>query len=1167
MDSGVIDVDNSINILTLMADSTYETSETFYEELESALAFVPNYRRVYVALNAVFKRAITDKTRHTSINFSGTFAKTDYLLKEYGAGKQIVRNTNDTRGRLRQSHELDEQELEQMYLQDLRSICEFIHLLYKTPIPTSLKERFPRERIRKPHHRLVSEYTRVIVDSCDENFILCRAEDDPEGKQMKVSLHYDHSDPHAYPFDWDYLISYLHEGTQLNIIRPRMKESIVYPELIIFEPDYLVNISSVAKCFTSYADSPFVNLVNKLEAYDISEPILLGNLAGQLLDEAIHQQPGSRSYSASVMDFYKNNALNLLTTDISDHFHTDAQYQQQNIQNTINTFLPQALGSFNPKEGIVEPSFFSEMLGLQGRMDYLQLDYKVLMEQKSGKGAFPYKDFVNPESTQEHYVQLMLYMMLIRYNHREKYEQNKEELQAFLLYTKYKNTLLRKGFAPSLLFDSIKMRNGIAWSEFNYTQPDGYRILETLTPERLNQKRCNGNFWNNWIRPRLATFLAPLQTASELEKDYYFRFLRFISLEHLLSKIGNKTKDDSGFASTWHNTLEEKKNAGNIYDNLILISPSNDTIGKIETVTLGFHETVDNDMSNFRIGDIVILYPYDPEKEPDARKTMVLRCSIQDLKTDRICLRLRNPQADNRIFRHQEGKKWAIEHDFMEASYSSLYRGMHAFLSAPKLRRDLLLMQREPQTDESLQLKGDYGDFNKLALRVKRAQDIFLIIGPPGTGKTSFGLMNTVLEELREPDSNILLLSYTNRAVDEICSKLEGAGLDFIRLGNELNCAEEHRDKMLCKRVEGSSKSIEIKTLIHNTRIFVGTTNAFNSNLHLFKIKQFSLAVIDEASQILEPQLIGLLSVHNDGVPAIRKFVMIGDHKQLPAVVKQDATESKVSEPALNDILLTDCRLSLFERLLKRYRNNPNVTYMLRRQGRMHPKIALFSNNAFYNKLLTEVPRPHQRIELPSNGDGTNGIDDLLKTRRVAFLASEPTGNSTSDKVNQNEADMIAATVVRIYELNKDVFDENETVGVIVPYRNQIATVRNTIDRYGIPCLHNITIDTVERYQGSQRKHIIYGFTVSKYYQLDFLTSNVFVDTDGTIIDRKLNVAMTRAEEHLIMIGNPRVLAYSSTFTELIEFTKRHHCYFEIKKDDYVAGRFDLEIERVVGRM
>jgi hypothetical protein len=66
-----------------------------------------------------------------------------------------------------------------------------------------------------------------------------------------------------------------------------------------------------------------------------------------------------------------------------------------------------------------------------------------------------------------------------------------------------------------------------------------------------------------------------------------------------------------------------------------------------------------------------------------------------------------------------------------------------------------------------------------------------------------------------------------------------------------------------------------------------------------------------------------------------------------------------------------------------------------------------------------------------------------------------------------------------------------------------------------------MTIDTVERYQGSQRKYIVYGFTVQKYYQLNFLTNNVFEDKiDGSIVDRKLNVAMTRAEEHLVMFGN-----------------------------------------------
>ena len=125
-----------------------------------------------------------------------------------------------------------------------------------------------------------------------------------------------------------------------------------------------------------------------------------------------------------------------------------------------------------------------------------------------------------------------------------------------------------------------------------------------------------------------------------------------------------------------------------------------------------------------------------------------------------------------------------------------------------------------------------------------------------------------------------------------------------------------------------------------------------------------------------------------------------------------------------------------------------------------------------------------------------------------------------------------------------------------MPYRNQIATVRKTLDRYGIGILHDITIDTVERYQGSQRKYIIYGFTIQKYYQLNFLTNNVFEDFDGSIIDRKLNVAMTRAEEHLIMIGNPELLSNNFTFFKLIEFVNSKHGFFKIKKDDFVSGHF-----------
>ena len=185
-------------------------------------------------------------------------------------------------------------------------------------------------------------------------------------------------------------------------------------------------------------------------------------------------------------------------------------------------------------------------------------------------------------------------------------------------------------------------------------------------------------------------------------------------------------------------------------------------------------------------------------------------------------------------------------------------------------------------------------------------------------------------------------------------------------------------------------------------------------------------------------------------------------------------------------------------------------------------------------------------------------MTDLLLTRRIAFIAVDSPKQSPSDKVNTNEAQAIAATVRRIYELHLDTFSPTQTVGVIVPYRNQIAEVRNALEQYHIDALHDITIDTVERYQGSQRDYIVYGFTIQKYYQLEFLTSNVF-EEDGCIIDRKLNVAITRAREHLLMFGNPRLLSHNITFSELLSFVRERNGYFSVELSDYLSGNFKIK--------
>jgi superfamily I DNA and/or RNA helicase len=224
----------------------------------------------------------------------------------------------------------------------------------------------------------------------------------------------------------------------------------------------------------------------------------------------------------------------------------------------------------------------------------------------------------------------------------------------------------------------------------------------------------------------------------------------------------------------------------------------------------------------------------------------------------------------------------------------------------------------------------------------------------------------------------------------------------------------------------------------------------------------------------------------------------------------------------LNAIQLDNCRHSLFERLIRTERKagRRQFTGMLRKQGRMHPDIAEFPNSMFYNNQLDIVPLPHQ-LEAPT-------------TPRVIFIPSEPCRQpGVSDKVNISEARIVARLLHDIYREHADHFDAAKTVGVIVPYRNQITMIRDEIAKLNVPALKDISIDTVERFQGSQRDVIIYSFTVSRPYQLDFLTSNSF-DEDGYTIDRKLNVAITRARKQLLMTGNAQLLRRNPIFERLI---------------------------------
>ena len=571
---------------------------------------------------------------------------------------------------------------------------------------------------------------------------------------------------------------------------------------------------------------------------------------------------------------------------------------------------------------------------------------------------------------------------------------------------------------------------------------------------------------------------------------------------------------------------------------------------------------------------MVYFYTYKLKEEPDVRKAILYKGVLQEIHSDEIVVHLTDGQQNADIF--ETNLPYAIEHGTSDASTGGSIRNLHQFICAPKDKRDLLLGQRVPERDTSQELTRHYDDvLDDIILRAKQAQDYFLLVGPPGTGKTSRALKFMVEEALNDgtgmptaesiaaggksafqPASSILLMSYTNRAVDEICEMLVDSGIPFLRLGSEYSCDERFRPYLIEKAISDCPKLEAIKQYIIGTRVIVGTTSMMTSKPFIFTLKHFKLAIIDESSQILEPNLIGLLS-------AVDKFILIGDYKQLPAVVQQSEKDSGI--PTINDsqkggvidmsilqdICLTNCRNSLFERLIRWEDHEERTEFIgiLRRQGRMHPEIAEFPNRMFYRReKLEPVPCPHQlESELSYTLPSEDALDDLLKEHRMIFLPSrfckEP---NVSDKINANEAEIVVDMLRRIHRFYGDRFDAQKTVGVIVPYRNQIAMVRKGIEKLGIPELEKISIDTVERYQGSQRDVIIYSFTIQNIWQLDFLAGNSFVE-DGAIIDRKLNVAITRARKQMIMTGNPEILCNNQIFSELIEYVRGKGGYLERK--------------------
>ena len=716
--------------------------------------------------------------------------------------------------------------------------------------------------------------------------------------------------------------------------------------------------------------------------------------------------------------------------------------------NNIREAVDVLFDEYDRDKALLEPSFVCKALGLRGRVDLMTSDMRLLVEQKSGKKWVGFRE--------AHYVQVLLYYGVLRHN----FQLDADSVDIRLLYSKYPASqgLLDVANNDTLFREAIHLRNLIVALEMKIAREGFASVLPLLQPDVLLQRQEKSEFFHRYVRPEIERTLQPLRSLAAPELDYMERMVTFVFREQFAQRLAQDTDDE------------------------------------------------------LRRGDMV--YYYRKDGDPDLCHHILNKGMIERIDDDEITVWSNDNRQDTPETLSK--KHYAIEPASTDATTTAALRSLMAFCGASPQKRHLLMGTQPPRQDPTLQLSRSYHPaYNDILLHAKQARDYFLLQGPPGTGKTSMALRFLVEETLansQQPTANSLLLTaYTHRAVDEICAMLEDSGQDYLRLGSETSCDPRFAHRLLSSAFSERPKLSDIRQRLEQVPIVVSTTLTLLTRPFLLSMKHFSLCIVDEASQILEPYIVGLLSSDS-----IDRFILIGDHKQLPAVVAQADDEPQ----------LHGCRLSLFERLLRQEREAGRQAFvgLLQHQGRMHPDIAAFPNAFFYrHEQLQPVPCPHQlETDLDYGEPSEDALDDQLKRHRVLFLPAD------------DEASVVVDVLRRLYrQIGSERFDAARSIGIIVTYRHQIAQIHRKLVLLGFPQLEAITIDTVERYQGSQRDVIIYSTGVQDQDGLDFLTSNCF-EEDGHTIDRKLNVAMTRARKQLIITGQEALLRKNAIFSELI---------------------------------
>ena len=1094
-------------------DTDLEKIEAFYTLLHKIYIEVTQEERIH--FTTIYSRIAFLSHKHDLPN---TLQSLTYRFRKI-AGKKQYKNDEDIAINL---------------LLGLKVTAENIALIFGVEIPKKLEKILPVDssfptQIADIREKIAKLRVVAVEDDANAEWLVCKSEEQPD-KLLRVK--YNDRRNENFNLTIKGLRSVFGFPTTLNLLEINVDSNgILYPKAIVVEPDYLVDVTSISECFKeSNHTEPLQYLVNRFLPKTASTHILLGNIANFFLDELMINP--ELEFAPTFQKTFRLAPFQFALMEDKEvrELYQNAQLHFTHLKKVIVESFETT--DLHRKNCFLEPSFYSETYGIQGRLDVLQLHpdnpkLNAIIELKSGK---PFKPNMHGIS-HSHFTQTLLYDLMVKSAFGDE-----SEPQNFILYSQLIDNQLR--YAPAVRaqqYEALQLRNqlvAIEQSIININRKENAYIPF----EKLQAKNFDGG---GFLKRDVEVFEKIYNDLEEVEKSYFHAFASMVAREHQLSKMGIQgVENANGVASLWLNPLSEKEENFQIFSFLTI--KKNASLEDDPIIIFAKSEKT-NPLANFRIGDIATLYAsVSDENDADVLRNQVFKGTLVDISAETVSFRFRARQFNQTVF--LKSHYWNIEHDLMDSSFMSMYRGLMSFFNHKKEKRALILTTLAPKKSkeniaeiENFRSLEKFTDEQKnIFKKIIASEDYFLLWGPPGTGKTSVMLRHLTEYLIEKTSENILLLAYTNRAVDEICEAIEANGIHFkeeyIRIGSRYSTDIRFHNNLLDNKVEKISNRNGLKELIANHRIFVATVASMNSKPELLALKKFDTIIIDEASQIIEPQIIGLL-------PHFKRFILIGDHRQLPAIVAQSEEETKNKDENLQNIGLGNLRNSLFERMYYRCKEN-NWDYafdQLSHQGRMHEELVAFPSEHFYGEnlhILPENMNDFQKKSLDLTFANEDNLVQKLATRRRLFFHTDRDIQSKNSKVNKFEANQVGDIIeklIAIYD-EQGVVLNPKSIGVITPYRAQIAQIQHIIQEKNLP-LSMITVDTVERYQGGARDIIILSLCTNTASQVRSLVS---LSTDG--VDRKLNVALTRARQQIIVLGNATLLKDVGMYRKLMEW-------------------------------